>query len=257
MTKPTMSVQVYSVRELFVEGKELNTLKEIAAIGYEGIEFTEAIMQYPVDTVKSWLAEAGLVCTGMAAGWPALQEGTFEDTLKYLKALGTNNLLIGYATFEETRYRDKLAKIIDRINYIYEVASKEGFYVAYHAHYPDFYFVDGVTVWDRILQGTPKEFGMCVDTGNMISVGVDPVAYLNKYPGKGKVCHLKPFNFRENCPATLVDDDGNDWNLIVDTCLDVGKAEYLVVEYGSYRCYSALEAIKLCYERICAHVANR
>lgn len=249
MKKVTLGLQIYSVREAFAR-EPLETLKKVAVLGYEAVELTTMVAQWDPAQIKEWFEEAGLRCCGMTTGWSYILPDKLEGWLRFNEILGNNCFVIGSAPVADLRKRDKLKDIIKTLNEVHATAKAAGFTTGYHAHYTDYFMVDGVSSWDRIMQGTPEDFSMVLDTGNMMTVNADPIHYLNKYPNRSPLVHLKPYDKIKGTSATMMGDDTFDWPLLVDTCVNVGGANTLIVENSNYQLYTPWEAVTLFSERL-------
>ena len=72
---------------------------------------------------------------------------------------------------------------------------------------------------------------MQCDLGHMGSAGVDPVAYLNKYPGRASSVHVKPSAKIKRGGLVGDTDDDLKWPEIFKACESVGGTEWYIVEY--------------------------
>ena len=85
--------------------------------------------------------------------------------------------------------------IEDMADSMSEIADKlkpEGLRTGFHCHPGEFKKIGDSTVWDIFFTRAKKEVIMQCDLGHMGSAGVDPVAYLTKYPGRASTVHVKP-----------------------------------------------------------------
>lgn len=255
MKAPIIGVQSYSIRQAFLFEDPLGTLKKVREMGYDAIEVHDVMSRFEAAQLADWLKEAELKCCGMAVSWH--EQPDFDKVMRYNEELGNKLMVISSAIPSELRRRDKLKAIIARLNELNDIARAEGFTMGYHAHYTDFFMVDGVSSWDRIMQGTDETFCMQIDTGNMLSAGAYAVHYLNKYPHRSPSVHLKPFDIRIHSGSTMIGEDSFDWPKLIDACIDVGGADTMVIEYSSYQRYGPLEAVRLCCEKLRALLNER
>ncbi len=264
MKKPLIGVQMYAVRDEFQKMPSENlyrTLKSIKEMGYDAVEMNYWTLNEDHDVespevLKEWLTEIGLICNSMLISWKTLEPENLEECFRDNEKIGNKRIVIGGASKEELRSYQGMKRVIKTLNDANEAAKKAGFYMGYHAHAGDFYMVDGVSSWDRIMQETPQDFGMIVDTGNMMDGLADPIHYFNKYPGRSPVVHLKPYDKKFYGAATMIGEDSFDWNELVRTSVEVGKADTLMIEYTNYTRYQPMEAIKLCYEKLLPIIEN-
>ena len=249
MNKLALGIQIYTVRDDF-KNNPLETLKRLSALGYEAVELTTMVADWDPLQLKEWFDEAGLRCCGMTTGWSYVLPDKIDSWIEFNKRLGNDRFVVGSAPLADLRERDALKNVIKILNEVYEKAKANGFATGYHAHSTDFFMVDGVSSWDRIMQNTPDDFSMVIDTGNMLSAGADPIHYINKYPGRSPLVHLKPFDAKGATGATMIGEDSFDWNILIDTCINTGSAHTLIVEYSNTRRFDPWTASEMCYDKI-------
>lgn len=252
MKKPVISLQVYSIRDAFIKDAE-KAIKDMAQIGYEGIEF----FNYPdipkAEDLKKWMDEAGIFCVAHNVNWDDILPQNIDKTLEFCKKLGTKRLIIGSAPVKELDKRSKMQGLLETIYKVYETAKAQGFEIGYHTHYTDFAKVDGITFWDRVLMNTPEDFQMILDTGNCEAGGGNSVHYLKKYPNRSMIVHLKPYH-EKLAAATMMGEDSYDWDELVKLSVETGKADTLTLEYSYDNGKPSIENAKKCFDYIKAIV---
>ena len=86
---------------------------------------------------------------------------------------------------------------------------------------------------------------MQCDLGHMGSAGVDPVAYLNRYPGRASSVHVKPSAKKQRGGLVGDADDDLNWPAIFKACETVGGTEWYIVEYDGGSMEKAQKTIEL------------
>ena len=119
MKKPIISIQVYTVKDEFINDPGA-TIKKLADMGYQAIE----LFSYPdipkAEDIKKWLDEAGIFCNAHNVNWPDILPENIEKTLEYCKVVGTKCIGIGSAPVELLDKRSKMPEIMDTIMAAYE-----------------------------------------------------------------------------------------------------------------------------------------
>ncbi|MFM7852165.1 MAG: sugar phosphate isomerase/epimerase family protein, partial [Flammeovirgaceae bacterium] len=93
---------------------------------------------------------------------------------------------------ENRKTLDDYKKTIDLFNSIGEQASKVGLRFAYHNHGYGLHPLQGKIPVQMIIENTnPKHVCLEMDLFWTVAGGVDPVAFLEKYPGRYKMLHIK------------------------------------------------------------------
>lgn len=251
--KLPIALEMYSVREAFAEAPEA-TLDALAAMGYDGIEFYGSEKNnLPAPRCVEAMKNAGLTCMGYQPDWPYVGRDTLLRTFEYSAAIGNRRVGIASAPVEALTKRDTLEAVIEHLNWANDEAQKAGFEIGYHAHKTDFVVVDGKTAWDRIFEGTPDTFRMVLDTGNALAGGAWSIPLLEKFPKRSPWIHLKPFSLKD-LGATMIDDDDFDWPRLLKACVELGGADTLTIEYSNNARYAPMDAVRMCVERLRAHM---
>lgn len=248
--KIPIALQVYSVREY--ASKDLRgTLKEIAKIGYKGVEFA-GYYGHDAKDVRKWLDEAGLEAISTHLGVPALLEGQFDKTAEFEKTLGNKRLIVasGLSASCATDAGNQMTAYL--FNEIAYKAEKVGMQIGFHAHFNDFTDVNGKTAWELFFSRTREDIIAQMDVGNCMHGGADPYDLVAKLPGRGKLMHVKAENEKGKSGA-CVGGKGDivDWDKMFNIAETVGGIEWYIIEQEDCRKDSNLmEAVAECYENM-------
>ncbi len=226
-----IGLQLFTVRDN-TASDFVGTLREIAAMGYEGVEFA-GYGDIPADEMKALLTELNLTAIGSHISLKQLEEN-LEGEIAYLKTIGARYAILPYL-FEEDR-KDEAAwlRLIDKLNTFGEAFRSNGIVFAYHNH--DFEFtskLDGQYVFDAIYERvSPEHLQVEMDLGWVQYSGLNPLEYVAKYKGRLPLLHLKDFrNGNPGEPIDTVELGQGDLNLpeIIEAA---GKAdvEWIIVE---------------------------
>lgn len=80
----------------------------------------------------------------------------------------------------------------DSLNAVGEKSRSAGIQMAYHNHGIEFALMNGNTAYDELLRLTdPALVTMELDCAWVVNAGQDPVRYLEKYPGRIRLLHVK------------------------------------------------------------------
>lgn len=242
-----VAVEMYSVRKEFTENP-LATMKALKEMGYEGVEFAGA-PQFSGEFYAQLLKESGLVCCGWHTPWASVQPDKIEETIKLNQAVGNKYVIIpGIAatTHEEWTQRGY------ELNVAADTLAKYGMRTGYHCHDTDFKLIDGKTTFDTFMGVTTNRAVMQLDTGNAMAGNADIMGLLNKYPGRCKTIHLKPYGAEKKYEA-LIGEDDCPWKDIFQFCQEKGDTEWYIIEYEC-PIYPALEAVDKCLKAVRAMI---
>ena len=193
-----VGVQLYSIRG-YIGGKKgvglAKALKDVAAIGYKGVEFA-GYYGNDAKTLKKMLDDAGLVACGTHVGRGEFSPEKIKATCEFNLAYG-NNLIIcpGGGNFpgKKQKLDDFLKMLVDYYNQAAETAATYGCKIGLHNHTREFELKmkDGTTYWEYFFSNTSKNVCMEQDVGWTTCAGADPCEQFRKYPGRSPTIHAK------------------------------------------------------------------
>ncbi|MBO4355870.1 MAG: sugar phosphate isomerase/epimerase [Clostridia bacterium] len=177
-------IQMYSLRD--ITGKDMEgALKQVAEMGYKFVEFA-GFFGHPAEEIKGWLDKYGLECSGTHTGWTEIRDN-FEETVKYHKTIGTDNIIIPGADLSTEQ---KLDEFIDFLNEFEPRLRKEGIRLGYHNHSHEFIPTSyGKIIHSEIENRTDVELE--IDTYWAYHAGVDPVQLMGRLSDRITVIHIK------------------------------------------------------------------
>ena len=237
--KIPVAIQLYSLRD--VAPKDVpGTLRKVAAMGYEGVEFAG---YYYLDgaALRKMLDDCGLRCAGAHAGLEALEGDAFEKTVAMNKILGNDRLIVPGVDLQN------LSKTIIRLNAAHVRAKARGMRVGFHNHTHEFDLEDGVTKFDRIFSKTPADFLAQVDIGWAACAGQDVPAILRKYSKRIETVHVKEFS--PNNPKADVGEGSVKWPAIFEILEKETSVKWYIVEQEQFA-IGPMESAKTCIENI-------
>ncbi len=239
-----IGVQLYSVRHE-CERDLPGTLHAVAAMGYAAVEFAGYYGRGAAELRKLLDAE-GLRCCGTHTGLDTLEGDALAATIELNQALGNRFLIVPWIPEERRKTAEDwkvLAKLFDALS---DRLAPHGMRVGYHNHNFEFAPLAGSTAWDIFFGGTKQDVVMQVDTGNCVEGGADPVALLEKYPGRAATLHVKEFSKAK--PDAFVGEGELPWQRIFELC-EAGGSEWYIVEY-EHENQPPLPAIARCLKNL-------
>ena len=253
MTQIPIALQLYSVRH-DLDRDLRGTLKAVAEMGYQGVEFAGAPKQ-SAGELKPLLDEYGLACCGWHTPFALVQADTLEATIAFNQALDNPNVIVPGIPAHLRETRDDWVKLAAFFNELAQKLAIHGMKTGYHNHHIEFAPLNGERPWDTFFGNTGTGVIMQLDTGNAIFGGGDPVAILRQYPGRAGTVHLNPYSkaLGKDDPdqgfQPVIGDDDTPWESIFELCESTGGTQWYIVEYES-DAYPPLEAVNLCLENL-------
>ena len=197
-------IQLYTVREDLPKDTP-GTLKQLRDIGFREVE-TAGFGKYSVQDFRKLLEDAGLKCPSAHLNMNAANLGPIFDDANALGAHYATSSSLASGNLPRSAPgapRPKLGllgsegfmKLADQMNRIGAEAKSAGLQYCYHNHNYEFEKMpDGSFGYDILVNHTDHDLVKFeIDCGWMCAGGGNPVTYLNTYPGRFRMLHIKEF----------------------------------------------------------------
>ena len=205
--KKEFGLQLYSVRKE-VMTDALNTLKEVANIGYnyvEGFGYGNRKWVGLGDAIqaKKLLAESGLKMPSahfvLKTADYDFTKKDFSDNLKHTVedalAVGQKYFVSSSMTNSDKKDPESLKKLLEVYNKTGEYFAKNGLKLGYHNHDSEFAKFGDSTIMDMMLTLVePKNLTIEMDMGWVVWANQNPIDWFKKYPHRFELSHLKDGN---------------------------------------------------------------
>ena len=241
MARIPIALQLYSIRR-DCERDLPGTLKKVADMGYEGVEFA-GFYGYSAPELRRILDDVGLPCVGSHTRFADLQGDALQETVAYNQILGNRFLICPGLPEERRNSRAAWLQTARLFDLIAARLDADDMVTGYHNHFVEFAPLEGELPWDTFFKNTRQDVFMQIDTGNAIHGGGDPTACLRDYPGRAVTVHLKEYSTTNE--KAIIGEGDTDWETIFRLCETVGGTEWYIVEQESYA-YPPLECVQRC-----------
>jgi sugar phosphate isomerase/epimerase len=200
-----LGLQLYSVRDL-LPLDFAGTLKQIAALGYQEVE-AAGYFNHTVPEIRAALHEAGLHLPSAHYSHDDLRRD-FDNILAFNKALGVHYIICSFPGLKNpSRVRSKpFTSLVesftledwrwnaDEFNRMGAKVKAAGMQFGYHNHTMEFRPQQGVVPYDLLMRQTdPVLVTFEMDCGWVKVGGGSPVNYLERYPTRITMLHIKDF----------------------------------------------------------------
>ena len=208
-----VALQVYSVRD-DAAADMMGTLKKIADMGYDGVEFA-GFYGYGAHEIREQLDALGLKAVSSHVPFVTLRN-ELEATADYHEILGCKYIAVPYLEPQDRPGTDGWQKTIDDILAIGKYLHSRGIQLLYHNHDFEFVRIDGKYALDMLYDAVPADYLQTeLDTCWVKFAGEDPSAYIRKYAGRAPIVHLKDYHVEGQLkagetPYALINADGSD-----------------------------------------------
>ena len=228
---PNLAVQMYSLRELTQPLDE--TLREVAAAGYAGIE-TVGTQGVAADELKTLVDKHGLKVASSHVGFAEL-EADLQGVIAAHQTLGNDTLIAPSLPAEARSDRaSDWQKLGEQLGGLASACDEAGMRLMYHNHDFEMQRVDGRTALEWLFDGAGDLLGLELDLAWVVRGDRDPLDLLKAFSGRVKYVHVK-----DVAPAGENEDEDGwadvgsgtlDWDILLPASKAAG-AEWFVVEH--------------------------
>lgn len=218
-----LGIQLYTVREMLPKDFD-GTLRQLHDYGFEEVEaagyFGKTALQF-----RQAMDNAGLRCVSAHHSLADLLAKE-DELIQYGHDLGLSYLVCSWARARDPKQQeltlDDWKWDCDRFNRLGEKTKTAGMQFGYHNHVREFKRLDGVLIYDELLNRTdPKLVTMEMDCGWVIAAGFQPVEYLKKYPERFSMLHVKDMTAGAEPKSTELGHGTVDYRPIFDAAKDI------------------------------------
>jgi len=184
-----IALQMYSLRDES-EKDFIGTLKKVADMGYDGIEFA-GYGGLAADELKQVLDDLGLKAASSHVSLTTL-ETELEEIINYQHIIGSKNIVCPYLP-PERREKEDYYNLIPFLNKVGKRCFEVGITFSYHNH--DFELLEldnGKRPLELLLEETnPKWVQTELDIYWLTKAGENPVKWIERYRNRTPLIHLK------------------------------------------------------------------
>ena len=248
-----LGVQLYVFRAMLAKDFD-GTLGQIAAIGIRNVEFA-GFYNRSAKEVRNSLDKAGLKASGAHCIQASMSDDELAKMIDFCHEVGMPYMIAAVPSikpssaagsgkkgnpFEHIELEDWRWSA-ERFNVIGARVRDAGMRFAYHNHNIEAQKYGDVVAFDEVLRLTdPKVVGIEFDTGNFIAGGGDPYPYLEKYPHRFELAHVKewatPFTpiYTSHFPPYAAFGQGKtDWKKMIGSLNRAGVKEIFIEQDGT------------------------
>jgi sugar phosphate isomerase/epimerase len=236
MTDKSFAIQIWTLREAFGEDMPA-TLEAIKEMGYQGVELcrwydsTDKFDKWSAEDIQAVCDRIGLKVISSHVPYYMIQEDRLPELVEFCRVVGMGYAVVASLPEELTRSRVAWREAATQFNRAAATLKPEGIRIGYHNHGVEFQPIDGQKPWDIFFDNTDPEVIMQLDIGNALSGGGDPYSYLENYPGRATLVHLKDYAPEQE--LGVLGDGRVDWGRVFDLCDRFQNPEWYIVEQGS------------------------
>ena len=199
--KMPIGCQLWPVRKMLGQDFE-GTLGQLAGIGYKRVEmcspasYSEGFGRLAAKTpaeVRRTIEAAGLRCESSHFQFKELKEH-LDERIDWASEMGLKQMVLSTFGIPATAAMADWVSAATQLNSIAERVDKAGMLMGFHNHQFEFKEIDGVLVYDKLMETLdPKLVRMQFQVA-VISAGYEAATYLTKYPGRFLSLHLQDWS---------------------------------------------------------------
>ncbi len=239
----SFGIQLWSVKEALAKDT-MGVLTHLSKCGYKKIESFEGekgIFWGMTNTeFKKRMDALGMKLVSAHCD----TSNNFEQKAADAAAIGMKYLICPYKGAQPSI--DHYKKIADEFNTCGEIAKKHGIKFAYHNHDYSFVPMNGQVPQDVMMNNTNKDtVDYEMDMYWTVAAGVDPLAYMDKHPGRFKLVHVKDMTKLANGEheSCVIGKGTIDYKNMLSKVAKRG-VKHMIVEQESYTGTNELDAAK-------------
>jgi len=211
--KKYIGLQLYTVRDAM--GKDAaGTLARVAEIGFNSVEATYGEGKYYGTDPKVFaqlIKQNNLIAPSAhyLLGEEAKSQGTllngWDKAADDAASIGQKFMICAWLSPNERGSLDHYKKLADDFNRAGEISKKAGLQFCYHNHDFEFIQENGKYPYEILLENTDKNLVKFeIDLYWLTRAGQDPVALIDKHPGRFPLWHVKDMDRTEKKMFTEV-----------------------------------------------------
>jgi sugar phosphate isomerase/epimerase len=229
-TSIPIGIEMYSVRNRLKEDPQ-GTVREVAKLGYQGLEFYAPYYDWTVQEAKQMRAlmdELKIRCFSTHNDLEYLSPEKLGHAAELNHIMGSKYVVLAWA---DPKTLDDWKKIAETLNTTADKLEPQKLHVGYHNHEQEFKPIEGKRPIDIIAANTKKSITLQLDVGTCMEAGADPVAYIRQNAGRVRSMHCKEWS-RDPAKGykVLFGQGAADWPKIFEAAESVGGIEYYLIE---------------------------
>ncbi|MFA5817219.1 MAG: TIM barrel protein [Bacteroidales bacterium] len=206
--KLPLGFQIWTIRDQLIKDFS-GTLKMMAGLGYQSVEMCsppgygfEPLMYIKPKEMRQMIKEAGLRFESTHYVMNELRNN-LDERIEFAAESGQKQMILSSFGLPGGATMSDWMRAADELNKIGLKTKDAGIQMGYHNHHLEFEKIDGVLIYDALLnQFDPENVKMQFQVA-VISIGFQATTYFNKYPGRFISAHLADWSTIEQKNVAL------------------------------------------------------
>jgi len=242
MAKIPVGLQLYTLREE-TKNDFLGTLKKVAEMGYQAVEFA-GYGDIPASDMRKALDELGLKAISSHVGIHQL-ETELDHLIEYSKVIGAKYIVCPWLDKAQLQDEASFQSLMASFARIGQKIKDNGLVFCYHNHDFEFEKVGEQYILDRMYQAVDASLMQAeLDLYWVTKGGLDAKEYLQSYKGRAPLVHVKDMANDEKGSFAEVGQGIIDYKSIFAIAEEVGVECYIVEQDQCYN-HPPLVSVKM------------
>jgi sugar phosphate isomerase/epimerase len=228
-TQVPVGLELYSVRN-DLQKDLMGTVKGVAKMGYACVEFYAPYYDWTPDytkQVRKELDDLGIHCYSTHNSLKSFAPDGLGKAMELNQILGARYIVL--ASPGKVSGVDGWKLVAETLNKANDTMASQGLHAGYHNHDLEWKPVDGQKPIELLATSTDKSIMLQLDVGTCLATGNDPVAWIDRNPGRIRSLHLKEWS-PEKGYRVLLGEGVGPWKAIFAAAESTGGVEYYLIE---------------------------
>ena len=239
-----VGLELYSVRN-DLKNDLPGTVRAVAKMGYECVEFYAPYYDWTLEAAKNIrkeLDELGIRCHSTHNSLTSFTPDGIGKAIELNQALGARYVVLAHPG--DVKDIAGWKQIADLLNNANTKLGTHGLRAGYHNHDLEWKPVEGQKPIELLAANTEKSVMLQLDVGTCLETGNDPVAWIERNPGRIRSMHCKDWS-PEKGYRVLFGEGVAPWKKLFSAAESGGGIEYYLIEQEGSD-YSEKETAERC-----------
>ncbi len=239
-----VGLELYSVRNE-LQKDLMGTVRGVAKMGYQCVEFYAPYYDWTTEyarQVRAELDELGIHCYSTHNALNSFTPEGLGKAIDLNKILGTRYIVLAHPG--EVSGLEGYKRVAATLNKANDIMKGQGLHAGYHNHDAEWKPVGGQKPMEVLAAALDKSIMLQLDVGTCLAAGSDPVAWINRNPGRIRSMHVKDWS-PQNEYKVLTGEGVAPWKRLFAAAEKTGGIEYYLIEQEGSD-YPEMETVQRC-----------
>lgn len=233
--KKTLGFQVWTIKDDLVKDFP-GTLKKMAALGYKSVEMCSPpgyessgfgpLIGMMGKEMKKIVEDCGMTLDSTHYGFGELRDN-LNERIDFALESGQKQMICSSFWLPKDATMSDWMKAVDELNEIGSKTKKVGIQTGFHNHHMEFEKIDGVLIYDKLMEHFDSDLVKMQFQVAVISIGYQAADYFKKYPERFISAHLADWSSVEN-KSVAIGKGVVDWKELLTAAEKSGVKNYFV-----------------------------